>query len=239
MATLSVLKVLRRSFFLWFGLIFSFLGLMATYGGVQEWRTQRHFEQEAVSAQATVVNKSIEKATREGSPRTKYLVLYRFTASDGHAIEQHSEVPVHEWERLDEGSPFPVKYLPSDPRTTQTDADRQWWVPLIFVAGGLLFTSIGLMVAWPELRRVRLVLRLSRSGHPAEGTVRKVWPTSTSINRVPQWRLSYEFRDHVGRTQQGESHLLSPLEASEWREGDRGAVRFDRERPQDSVWIGR
>ncbi len=212
---------------------------MATYGGLQEWRTQRHFEEEAVSAQATVLNKSIEKATRDGNPRTKYLVMYRFAASDGQTIEQSSEVSMDEWERLDEGSSFPIRYLPSDPHNTQTETDRQWWVPLIFVAGGFLFTSIGLVVAWSDLRHVLLVLRLSRSGQPAEGTVRKVWPTSTSINRVPQWRLSYEFRDHVGRTQQGESHLLSPDEASEWREGDTGAVRFDRERPQDSIWAGR
>lgn len=239
MAQLSILKTVRTSFLLWFGVIFSFVGLMAAFGGVQEWRAQQHFQQEAVSAQATVLSKSIEKATRDGNPRTKYLVTYRFAPAEGAPIEQAGEVSVDEWERLDEGSPFPIRYLPSDPQTTQTDADNQWWVPLIFVAGGLLFTSIGLAVAWSDLRHVLLVFRLSRSGHPAEGTVRNVWPTSTSINRVPQWRLSYEYRDHVGRTQEGESHLLSPEEASEWHQGEKGIVRFDRERPQDSVWVGR
>src|SRR5688572_22059202 len=98
MASLSILKTLRRSFFLWFGAIFSCVGLMATYGGLQEWHTQRNFEQEAVSAQATVLNKSIEKATRDGNPRTKYLVMYRFAASDGQTIEQSSEVSMDEWE---------------------------------------------------------------------------------------------------------------------------------------------
>lgn len=239
MANLSILKTLRRSFLLWFGLVFSFVGLLAAYGGVQEWRTQQHFEQEAVPAQSTILSKSIEKATRDGNPRTKYLVTYRFVPAEGTTIEKAGEVSVDEWERLDEGSPFPIRYLPSDPQTTQTDTVDQWWVPLIFVAGGFLFTSIGLAVAWSDLRYVLLVFRLSRSGHPAEGTVRKVWPTSTSINRVQQWRLSYEYRDHVGRAQEGESHLLSPEEASEWHQGDKGAVRFDRERPQDSVWIGK
>ncbi|HET8721876.1 MAG TPA: DUF3592 domain-containing protein [Nitrospira sp.] len=238
MAQLSILKTLRRSFLLWFGVIFSAIGLMAAFGGAQEWRAQQHFQQEAVAARATVLSKSIEKATRDGNPRTKYLVRYRFVPADGQTIEKAGEVSVEEWERLDEGSLFPIRYLPSDPQTTQTDTVDQWWVPLIFVAGGLLFTSIGLAVAWSDLRHVLLVMRLSRGGHPAEGIVRKVWPTSTSINRVQQWRLSYEYRDHVGRTQEGESHLLSPDEASQWREGDTGAVRFDRERPEDSVWIG-
>jgi hypothetical protein len=239
MPNLSILKTLRRSFLLWFGLIFSAVGLVAAYGGVQEWRAQQHFEQEAVPAQATILNKSIEKAARDGNPRTKYLVTYRFAPAESAPIDQTSEVSVDEWERLDEGSPFPIRYLPSDPQNAQTNTDSQWWIPLIFVAGGLLFTSIGIGVAWSDLRHVLLVVRLSTRGHPAEGTVRKVWPTSTSINRVPQWRLSYEFRDHVGRTQQGESHLLSPDEASEWREGDIGAVRFDRDRPEDSVWLGK
>ncbi len=239
MPSLSIGKVLRRSFFLWFGAIFSAVGLMATYAGVQEWRAQQHFEQEAVHVQAAILDKSMEKATRDGNPRTKYLLMYRFATLDGRTVEKSSEVSVDEWERLDEGSPFPLRYLPSDPHTTQTDAGSQWWIPLIFVAGGLLFTSIGLVVARSDLRHVLLVLRLSRSGQPAEGTVLKVWATSTSINRVRQWRLEYEFHDHVGRLHRGESHLLSPDEATQWHEGDKGAVRFDRDRPQDSVWIGR
>jgi hypothetical protein len=239
MAAVSVFKTLRRSVLLWIGAMFFAVGTVATFIAVQEWRTRQHFEREAVQAGATILSKSIEKATRDGNPRTQYQVTYRFAVPGGDSIEQVGEVSVDEWERLDEGSPFPVRYLPSDPTTTHLDFRDAWWLPLIFVAGGLLFTSIGLTVAWLDLRHVRLVLRLSRSGHPAEGTVRKVWPTGTSINRVPQWRLSYEYRDHVGRTQQGESHLLSPDEASEWHEDDRGAVRFDRERPQDSIWIGR
>lgn len=239
MASLSVLKTLRRSVFLWFGAFFCSVGLIATYVAVQEWRAQRHFEQEAVSVQATVVNKSMEKATSDGNQRTKYLVPYRFSAVDGQPIEKSGEVSVDEWERLKEGSPFPVKYLPSDPSITQTDAQDPWWLPLIFVAGGLLFTVIGAAVGRSDLRHVLLVIRLSRKGSPAEGTVRKVWPTSTRINKVTQWQLSYEFRDHVGRMQQGESHLLSPDEAADWHSGDKGAVRFDRERPEDSVWNGK
>lgn len=67
----------------------------------------------------------------------------------------------------------------------------------------------------------------------------KVWATGTSVNRVHQWRLSYEFRDHLGLTRQGESELLAPDGAAAWEPGNTGPVRFDRERPQDSVWIGR
>jgi hypothetical protein len=69
--------------------------------------------------------------------------------------------------------------------------------------------------------------------------VQNVWATGTTINRVRQWQLSYEFRDHAGVTQRGESDLLAPHEAADWRTGDRGVVHYDRDRPTDSVWLGK
>jgi Protein of unknown function (DUF3592) len=238
MTDVSLFKTLRRSFLLWFGAIFIGVGVMASYFAVELWRTHQYFEQEALSVQATILSKSLEKASRNGNLRTQYRVTFRFATSDGQTIEKTSEVPVDEWERLDEGNPFPVRYLPSDPNTTQMDRSGAWWEPLMLGGFSVLFTLIGIVVAQSELRHVLLVWRLSRSGLAAEGTVRKVWATGTSINRVCQWRLSYEFRDHMGRTQQGESHLLSPDEAAAWNPGNKGSIRFDRTRPQDSVWIG-
>lgn len=234
-----ILKLLSRFVLLWVGGIFFAVGVMLAYFGLDEWQKQQRFKAESVPAQGTVVSKSLERATREGNPRTKYLVSYRFSSADGQTVEQTGEVSVDEWERLDEGSPFTVTYLPSDPHTTRTDAGSEWWEPLALGAFGSLFAFIGIFIGQSDLRRVLLILRLSRSGLTAEGTVTKVWATGTSINRVHQWQLSYEFRDHVGRMQQGESDLLSPDEAAAWEPGNKGVVRFDRERPQDSVWIGR
>lgn len=239
MAGVSVFQTLRRSVLLWVGAMFFAVGTIGTFIAVEEWRTRKHFERESVRTDATILSKSIDKATRAGNPRTKYQVTYRFPVPGSSTVEQVGEVSVDEWERLDEGSPFPVRYLPSDPTTTHLHFRDPWWLPLIFAGGGMLFALIGAGFASSDLRQLLLVIQLSRRGLPAEGTVQKVWPTSTSINRVTQWRLRYEFRDHVGRSQQGESGLLSPDEAAEWRTGDTGMVRFDRERPQRSIWIGR
>ncbi|MGH7207004.1 MAG: DUF3592 domain-containing protein [Nitrospiraceae bacterium] len=234
-----ILKLLSRSMLVWFGAIFFAVGAMLVSVGVYEWQKQQHFNREAVQAQAMVLSKSLERATRDGNPRTKYLLTYHFSTADGRMVEQTGEVSVDEWERQNEGSRLTVTYLPSNPESARTSAGGDWWEPLALGAFGSLFALIGIFIGQSDLRRVLLVLRLSRSGLTAEGTVLKVWATGTSINRVRQWQLSYEFRDHVGRTQQGESHLLSPDEADAWNAGDKGAVRFDRERPQDSVWIGR
>jgi hypothetical protein len=232
------LQLLSHSVLLWVGALFVAVGVMLAYFGLDEWQKQQRFQAESLQAEGTVVSKSLERATREGNPRTKYLVFYRFASADGQTVEQTGEVSVDEWERLNEGSPFTVTYLPSDPHTTHTDAGSERWAPLALGAVGSLFAFIGIFVGQSDLRRVLLVLRLSRHGLTANGTVTKVWATGTNMNRVDQWQLSYEFRDHVGRMQQGESDLLSPEEASAWKAGDRGTVRFDRERPEISVWIG-
>jgi len=235
----SILKLLSRSVFLLVGGVFFAVGVMFAYFGLDEWRQQQYFEKEAMQARGTVVNKSLERAAREGNPRTKYLVSYRFLSADGQTVEQTGEVSVDEWEHLEEGSPFTVTYLPSDPHAASTNAGGEWWEPLALGAFGSLFAFIGIFIGQSDLRRILLVLRLSRSGLTAEGTVTKVWATGTSVNRVHQWQLSYEFRDHLGLTRQGESELLAPDEAAAWEPGKTGAVRFDRERSQDSVWIGR
>jgi hypothetical protein len=89
------------------------------------------------------------------------------------------------------------------------------------------------------LRQWRTRRRLLVEGVPAEATVTAVHETRVSVNRVRQWRIRYRYRDHLGQTHEGRSGYLSPHDVEDWREGDRGAVRFDRDRPEVSVWVGR
>jgi hypothetical protein len=232
-----ILKLLSRSVLLWVGVVFFAVGVVFAFFGVDEWRKQQRFEKEAVQTQATIVAKTLERATRENT-RTRYLVTYRFTAADGQVVEQTGEVTVDEWERMDEGSPYAVAYLPSEPRNVRAAGGDDQWAPLAFIGFGGVFAIIGAVMGAPPLRRLLLVLRLGRTGLEAEGTVLDVWATSTTINRVRQWQLRYEFRDHLGRPQRGESDLLSPEEAAQWKPGDRGTVRFDRARPEKNIWAG-
>jgi hypothetical protein len=81
-------------------------------------------------------------------------------------------------------------------------------------------------------------LRVQRGGVAATAAVLEVAPTAVMINRVQQWQVSYEFQDRQGRVHTGASDLLTPHEAAEWRPADRAEIRFDPQRPQDSVWLG-
>ncbi len=101
-----------------------------------------------------------------------------------------------------------------------------------------MFALLGGVLAFAEGRYLVRAARVLRHGLVTEGTVLRAGPTGTSINRVSQWRIHYRYRDHFGRQQEGASHLVSPEEGLTWKEGDRGTVRFDRERPEISLWVG-
>ena len=233
-------SLLSRAGALWLGTVLGLLGIVFAIIGVRDAYTERQYHAQGLTVAATVTDKSIERANHEENSRTRYLVSYRFTSPEGQDMESSAEVPVEAWERLEAGQTFPVTYLPDAPGSSrvQSGGEDDWIAVYVFLAIGAVFTLLGGGLAYSDLRLIRRTIRVSRHGLPTEGTMVTVRQTGTSINRVPQWRLSYRYRDHLGRTQEGASHLLSPEEASAWKAGDRGTVRFDRERPEISVWMG-
>jgi Protein of unknown function (DUF3592) len=232
---------MSRAVTLWVGSFLFLIGIVFTVIGLQNALEEQHFGTHGLVVDATVTDKSIERATRGGNPVTRYLVTYRFTSSNGKEVESSTELPVEEWEHLEAGGKFQVTYLPDAPESSRgQDTGQNTWIAVyVFLAIGSVFTLLGGGLAFYEGRSVVWSIRVSRHGLATEGTIVRVGPTSTSINRVPQWRIHYRYRDHFGRAQEGASHLMSPIEGSVWKEGDRGTVRFDRERPDLSVWTGR
>jgi hypothetical protein len=224
---------------MWVGTIFVAAGSVASVGSLGEWRDARHFEREAVTDQAEVVAKSVEGATRDGHSSTRYLVTYRFATESGAKLERTEQISVEEWEGLAEGDALTVRYLERDPATARTRPPTPAWAPPLVAGITALFALLGAAIAWPGWRRALVVMRVQRHGAAAEAVVVGVDPTGMKINRVPQWRLRYEFRDALGRTQQGVSDYMRPSEAAEWRVGDRGAIRYDVDRPMDNLWLGR
>ena len=235
----SLFKLASRSMWLWVGALLLLVGIVFTTTGIQEVSEEKHYREQGLTVQATVSAKSIERAKRGENSRTRYVITYRFTTAQGEAIDGSAEVSVEEWEQLETGHPFSVTYLSGEPQSSRAAGEDDWITALIFVGLGGVLTLLGGGLAFGSLRSIFRTLRLSREGLTAEGTILHVGPTNTTINRVQQWRIRYRYRDHLGRTQEAESHLLSPDEASGWRKGDTGMVRFDRARPQESVWVGK
>jgi hypothetical protein len=232
----SFFRLASKQFWLLFGGIWLLVGsVFAAVGGgmlVKEWR----FRSEGVSVEARIV----EKSTRTGSKGKRICqVAYQFTTADNYHVTGRSDVPCDVWAGLEEGGALRVAYLPAHPEKNQLTERQDAWLPFLFAGIGAVFGGIGGFLVLRSLRRVLAVLRLFREGIPAQGTVVEVAPSSVSINRVPQWVIKYSYRDPMGQTREGESDYMSPDEASEWKEGDTGSIRFDAARPELSYWLGR
>ena len=234
-----VFGYVRRAVPMWVGTIFVVAGCIASAASVGEWRAERRFERDAVTAQATIVDLSYESANREDKRSTRYLVTYRFTPPEGTALEQTEEIPLDTWEALDDEDSVTVRYLPEDPRTARTGATTPASVSALVAALTAAFAVLGAAIASRGWRRVLALVRVQRNGAAVQATVIEVAPAGVVINRVPQWRLRYEFRDERGENREGTSDYLQPYEAVEWQAGDRGTVRYDRDRPTDNVWLGK
>jgi hypothetical protein len=235
----SVWRLVSRSVLLWVSLIFFILGMVITGIGIQTASTEQAYRTKGVMVDATVLDKSIERAKRGEHSRTRYLVSYRFLSEQGQSIESVTEVPVEEWEGLEAGRTFRMTYLPDSPETSRVEGENEWIGALVLMGVGGIFTLIGGGLAFTDVRSILRVIRVSRHGFLTKGTVVRAEPTSTTINRVPQWRVYYRYRDNLGSEQEGASQLMPPEEGRLWIEGDTGTVRYDEKSPSISVWMGK
>lgn len=228
-----------RAVLLWVGTLFLILGLTLLTIGIRTSLGVHAYGTRGLDVQAVVLDKTVVRANRQDIPRTQYLLIYRFTDARGQEITGTADVPVEEWERLEPGERLAVTYLPEDPDSGRFAGGDEWIAALVFSIVGGVFSLLGGGLAFADVRRLMGAARVLRHGISTDSIVVRSEPTQTSVNRVTQWQIRYRYRDHIGRTQEGVSHLVSPEEALQWKEGDRGTVRFDRERPDISIWIGK
>lgn len=186
-------------------------------------------------ADATVTRKYLRPATADSS--TAYELTYRVRSPDLD-WEMTSAVAPAVWESLQEGSTIRVQYLAGDPASLRVAQDSK---ELLLGAIAAVMAPLAVLGLWLLGRGGRDVwrrMRLYRHGRPAEAIVTAVRETNLSINRQIQWAIDFAFPDHLGQTQRGTSTPMPAWQALEWKEGDKGMVRFDPSRPADSVWLG-
>jgi hypothetical protein len=234
---------IRRHFGLIFGGIWLVVGIPFLIGGIAMWQHEERFAREAVTTEGKVLTRDIRTAHRSSSSgsstSTEYWVGYRFQAPGGTHYEGSSKVDVHVWEDLLEQGPVTVSYLTSDPAMNRVAGEPDRVGPGIMAGLGGFFSLAGGTIVLVSLGKRLSRGRLLRSGMSAEATITAVEETSFSINRVPQWIIRYRYNDHRGRTYENRSPYLSPQDANNWKEGDTGKVKYDREKSNKSLWIGR
>lgn len=225
-----------RTFFLWFGALFMCAGLIVLYGGIQEATRERAYQKQGQIVEAVVLSKSIQRASRQGNPSTRYEIIYRFTTADGLTAEGVAAVAVEEWESLEAGDPFKVTYLPRAPEASRPEGVGGMKSPLLMMGAGSLFALIGGVLFVRSATRIWRERRLLREGQTAQGTVLAIEPTNVAVNNVQQWEVRYRYPDQFGRAQEGTSGPVPPDAAQAVGIGDALAVRFNREHPEESVW---
>lgn len=104
---------------------------------------------------------------------------------------------------------------------------------------GTIFLVIGGYFFRHGLEKSQREQRLRATGTTTEATVVAVEPTSTIVNGERLWRVRCTYNDFTGMAQQCESGYLRTDDAGSYRIGERVFVRYDPERPSESIWLGR
>jgi hypothetical protein len=231
--------IARRCVYLWVGAIFLVLGFVFLSIGIGTTFQEHAYKSRGLGVRAVVLEKTLIRADRQEQLRTRNLLAYHFVSANGEAKQGTVEVPVEQWEAVEPGKTFALTYLPEEAETGRVLNGDEWIAGLVFSLVGGVFALLGGALAFVDGRMLVRTARLLRGGVTTEGTVLRVGPTGLSINRIPQWRIHYRYRDQLGRTYEGQSHPVSPEEGSAWMVGDKANVRFDRRRPENSLWPGR
>lgn len=229
-----------RNFWFMFGGIFFVVGFSLFVGGFSAWQKEKRFDTGAIETSGLVLTREIVTARRSSGDgtSTKYRVTYRFEARSGETLEHSDDVDVHTWEALQEQGPVKVEYLRDEPGESriagESDRTTAW---ILMGIGGPFGLAGGGVIAFAVRRRMEQA-RLRRDGAHTTGTVVAVRETNISINRVRQWRIHYSYRDHHGREHSGEGDLIPPDAASRITAGQTAPVRYDRNAPEKSLWLG-
>jgi hypothetical protein len=142
------------------------------------------------------------------------------------------------WERLQERGPVEIRYLPGRPSSNRLAPGAGFAGPLLFLLVGMTITGAGGVLVVRALRRILEARRLLRLGRATAATVSGVDATNISVNGRQQFKVRYSYRDEQDRTHAGDSGYLGWDEAARWNPGDRVSIRYDSNRPDESVWIG-
>ena len=232
----SVFRSARRSFWLLFGGIWLLVGLIFLAFSIAFALHEFEYTTSGATASGIVLAKDFVPARSDSS--TQYRVRYRFTTATGEVFEGSDGVSLETWEGLQERAPVEIRYLPSRPGSNRLalGGDSVLWLAFLLV--GLIAAGAGAVVFVRALRGVLRGRRLLRLGRSSVATVTRIDETRVTVNRRQQFKVRYSYRDQHDRTHQGDSGYLGWDEATGWKPGDRVAIRFDPDQPEQSVWIG-
>ena len=235
--------ITHKTFWLWFGGIWLFVGapffVLGLYFGYHHATVTQRLDAGGTTVDGMVLTKSrkTSSSNKGGNRSTTYEVTFRFLTRDA-VMKGSAEVTDERWDQLVERELLPVTYLPEAPQHYRIDGQTNgWWLPGAFTVIGGVFGGLGVFILLRARGRILTDRRLQREGVPATAIISEVSESTMRINGVRQWAIHYEYRDERGVPYTGKESF-SPEEAMRWKEGDRVTIRYDRRRPDRSLWVG-
>jgi hypothetical protein len=238
MSAPSLWQLAKNSVVLWVGLVFVPVGAVLVCVAINLALDELAFAKRGQTADATIVDKSLQKADFDHNPSTRYLIHYRFATPAGVQLDETKVVSVEEWERLAPGSILQIRVLPGARLETRVTQKSDWSAAVALTVLGLIFVAVGAPLMWLAVREIHRQRKLWRTGTTVPAVVTSVAPSSTWINRVQQWEIRYAYTDASGSKHTGRSNSMPRNEATHWRSGDRGRARVDPNAADSSIWLG-
>ncbi|HMO18994.1 MAG TPA: DUF3592 domain-containing protein [Oligoflexia bacterium] len=225
-------------FLILFSLVFISVGYFSL-------KNESEYAANGETVDGTVLSRTVEErwstdsSTKRQTKTTYYNISYNFIAPDGREIESTSGVSRSVYESAQEGAPITIQYLKQDPDTNRVYQEPDYIFGSAFCAFGLLTILAGLGTLWFEIKTRAFTARLMRDGVRVDAVVESVAPGNLSINNVQQWQIEYSYTDLKGVKRICKSSHVPPQVAGEWNPGDKGAIRYDKDNSEKSIWIGR
>ncbi len=233
----SLMTLARRSFWLLFGGLWLFVGVVMLLFALGFAAKEGDFSRNGVTTTGIVLTKHIVPADSDSS--TEYRVSYRFTTGDGKVVEGSESVDVGAWEKLVERGPIEIRYVAGNPGSNRLASGDNVAGAAIFALIGAVFGGIGALLFIRAIKGIRKARRLLQVGIPAQGSVTGIDETNIQVNRRQQFKVRYSYLDREGRNHQGDSGYMDWSEATDWVVGDPVDIRFDPAAPDQSSWVGR
>ena len=188
--------------FLGLGLVFSWV-----FVGNSELVTPMLFSGQTVYTEGRVT--SIEDTSSRENRRDIYAIHYAYEWNGAsHTGVSYTFIP-----ETAPGMPVSVEVVTSSPEVSRIRGlrYRRFGAAVVFVS---IFPLIGLGMVLYSMGRGLIHIRVLAQGRPARGTLVDKRETNVRVNNAPVYELTFRFRDHDGREQQGSIRTLhtAPVE---------------------------